>query len=223
MLTRREEEIIGLRVAGRKNKEIAELLNSTEGSVKVRMTRARAKIESGILEKAGFKPLSVFEDIRFQRAVAEGRRVRSIKILGRHYVREEDVNAYNRRKVQVGQELLDNGYLLLYECTTVHEYAVLTSSYSSNIHDAILKHNGRVYIKKEDLQILQEKIKNRRKTRIFPPSPSHKKLDDLCRTMIQYKRAVEAIRTGRLPAIKSRRRLFVKEEDFSTWAETLGR
>ena len=36
----------------------------------------------------------------FQQAVAEGR-ARSIKILGRHYVREEDVNAYNRRKVQV--------------------------------------------------------------------------------------------------------------------------
>ena len=184
LLTGREQKIIELRVAGRKNKEIAELLNTTEGVVKVRMTLARAKIENEILEKAGFKRSSAFGDKRFQEAVAVGR-VRSIKILGRYYVREEDVNAYNKRKVQVDQELLDNGYLLLSECTTAHEYAVLTSSYSSNIHDAILKHNGRVYIKKEDLQILQEKIKNRRKARIFPPSPSHKKLTDLCRTIIQ--------------------------------------
>ncbi|OGH14036.1 MAG: hypothetical protein A3H50_03255 [Candidatus Levybacteria bacterium RIFCSPLOWO2_02_FULL_37_10] len=215
LLTRREQDITELRVAGKKNKKIAELQNSTEGAIRVMMTRARVKIESEILEKIGFKPTDVFKDVGFQQAVVCGR-VRSIKILGRYYTRKDEVNAYNR-KLHIGQELLGKGYVLLSQDATLSEY------FHFRYSEVLLRHNGRLYIKTDDLEEFRKGYKNRRKKRVFPPSPSHKRLAGLCQTYAQWERAIKAIKTGRLVKIKNRGSIFVKEEDFSTWVETLGK
>ncbi|MCL5114120.1 MAG: RNA polymerase sigma factor [Patescibacteria group bacterium] len=212
LLSGAEQEIIEQRIAGKRNKEIAELLNSTEGSVKTRMTRARTKIEREILEQIGFKPAGAFRNRIPSDAIRNGG-IGSIKILGRFYLREEDVRNYKGREIDQG--LLDNGYVLLSQATTLSEYFHLQSG---NIP---LRHNGRLYIKTDVLEEFRKKDKTRKRKRVFPPSPDHKKLGLLCQTLAQYERAMKAIKANRLPAIKNRHGLFVKEEDFSAWAETL--
>ena len=158
LLSRAEQEIIEQRVAGKRNKEIAELLNSTEGSVKVRMARARAKIESEILEKIGFKPTGAFGNKKLKEAVWHGSMIRSIKILGRYYVREEDTRNYKGREIDQG--LLDKGYVLLSQAATLSEYFHFLHG------DAPLRHNGRLYIKTDDLEEFRKIHKKRRKGRI---------------------------------------------------------
>ncbi|OGH37837.1 MAG: hypothetical protein A3B44_01190 [Candidatus Levybacteria bacterium RIFCSPLOWO2_01_FULL_38_21] len=203
------------KISGRSNKEISQSEEVKEVSIRVRLSRARTRIEKNILIPAGFKKVFSFKEAPLMQAGHNGT-LKTIKILRAYYTREEDVRAY-REKCKFNQSLIDAGYVLISENVTASEYNLLLWS------DRVLKSNGRSYIKADDLEKFREEHKSRRKKRIIPPSPSHKKLIDLCNLYAQYERARHAIKTGRLPAIKSGNLLFVRKEDFNTWVEILGK
>jgi len=190
-----------LKTEGKNLSQIAQLLGLKLGVVKTYITYARTAVEDNILAPAGFK--SVPKRYRPQAFIGS---LRTIKILGRYYLREEDIKSYVNKPAEKG--MLDQGYVRLHSSTTAREYAKL--QYSGRV----VRAHGGLYIKREDL----EEYKNTpKKTPKYCPEPSYERLVELTSDSGQYKRANYAAKRGKLRLLKFRGVNFVDKEEFGKW------
>lgn len=207
LLTKTQLRSIDLKMQGNNSAEIARIIGLTVGSAKVTITKARKKIEREILGPAGFKRIKTIQDESLKIAARRGR-LKAIKILGRYYAREEDIKAYRKRSLS-DPYLINLGYILLSSSSTSREYNSLSRGLK------ILRRDGRLYIKKEDLEEFRKQPKNKKST--FSPTPLHKRVSELCSSLITYHRTHRAIRESKLKAVKYRGVSFVTQEDFDAW------
>lgn len=215
VLTARQLEVVWPLVQGESYDEVAEELGINRRAAIGRVVNARPAIEKYILQPNGFVRIKGPEDDSLIKAIMQGRAV-GVKILGIWYTTKEWENNYKAKARVVDPEMLEDGYVLLSENTTISEYSTLKGSRYGKL---IKRQKGLIYIKREDLFAFRQTLEKRQR-RIDPPGPEYKLLADFANNWAEYARLRRAIQKGDLRAIKKGSWWFVTPKDYTDYCES---
>lgn len=205
LLTKKQLNVVKLFAEDKKPRDISLLMNETTAYIRLIVFRTRAKIEEKILTPAKFKRLPIG-----LRPAARKGKLRSIKILGLYYSTDEDLDTYNRALLKK-TNLEKQGIILLYDVTEPREYSLLLRS------GKVIRLERRVYIKKSDLEMHRKSAK---RLPNFSPSDQHVRVAEIVKSNTEYYKIGQAIRTGRLNALRYRGSYFVHTNEYSSWVES---
>lgn len=206
-----EKEAAVLRLKGTTDNKATSILGVSLDAFRGRVKRARRKIDDEIMQPAGFKKLSDYEestDSTYRVAATRGS-LPAAKLMGKWYTRDEWIKQYRPQRRVTSSSLLDKGYVLVSENTTPDEYFSLTGGAYSHL---VENHRGRLYIKKELLTSFRQ---SREETRRRIPSPErpYKPLVEFADTPAEYDRLYRSARSGKLSAIQVENRWWFTTEE----------
>lgn len=212
MLSPDQLQVVDLRMNGKQIDQICQELGMTRRAALNRFYRAREKIEGDLIYPAGFKRVADYGENVMSHAASVGR-LEAVKVLGLWYTTDEWVERYNRRRVMVEPQVLNEGYVLLNESTTKDEYGTLLGTRYTHL---LRRQQGRIYIRPSDLDLFREN-RQRRNKRYEAPDENYQHLSDFADTARGYERLGRAARNGDLQAVKNGTWVFAKPEDVAAF------
>jgi len=212
LLPEQQSRVVRLKLQGKKNREIATELDTTEGVVKVWMTHARKTIEEVLIFPTGFRRVCSFDKI-CSRASKRGT-LEAVQFLGRWYTTEEMVKRYASRRQIIDQKLLAQGYLLLSQQVSPAEFSCLIHK----CRDLLTIRQNRFYISPVNLNKFRKGYKERKRPqRIVYPGPGYLRLVVFSKTVAEYGKLRGAIQHSRLKAVKVGRWWFTSREEVDNY------
>lgn len=213
-----QKETVKLTMEGKNQEEIRRLTGSKSvASVRAQLSKARKILEEKLIFPAGFRSLPSYCDntISYSDLLkgAQKGKIQVLKFLGLYYATPESVQKYQiAHSRKIDPLLLSQGYIPLRKMSKMSpaEYVTLANS------NLVLKQNGILYIDPNALlELKRERAArvSRSKPRVLGVIPDgYVPLWDLSRTGTEYWRLSRAVKKGKLPYIKVRRRILVTPE-----------